>query len=90
MTLNFIVVNLHISIYNVISICEISYTCGKNPVNSNPHNPSICFSHFYQNKLELDPHAGLAESQEFFCIDGHFFIERFRNIENNIDFSGIL
>jgi hypothetical protein len=25
--------------------------------------------HFDQSKLELDPHTGLAESQEFFCID---------------------
>jgi hypothetical protein len=31
----------------------------------------------HQNKLEFDAHTGLAESQEFFCIDRHFVIEGF-------------
>ena len=45
--------------------------------------------HLYQNKFKLDSHAGLAESQEFFCVDRHFIVEGFRYIKNNVDLSRV-
>lgn len=45
--------------------------------------------HLYQNKLELDAHAGLAKSKEFFCIDGHFVMERFGYIKNNMNLARV-
>ena len=82
----------HIDHHEEIILDDIYYLIMRQmltPLFQQQKKPLNCLLHFYQSKLERDPHAGLAEFQEFFCIYGHFIIERFRYVTNYVDFSGI-